>query len=106
MDLRASAFPEVLREHRAKGQGGSHWQVRMPGGHSEGRGREPLVAEPAFTLVHLAILVGRLHRVCEDVQARRKYEVLNFTIETARFRVFFFFSFFCCTAQLMEYSLE
>lgn len=30
MDRRASAFPEVLREHRAKGEGGSQWQVWMP----------------------------------------------------------------------------
>ena len=27
MALRASAFPEVLRGHRAKGEGGSQWQV-------------------------------------------------------------------------------
>lgn len=39
MDLRASALPEVLREHRAQGEGASHWRVRMRGGHSEGRGR-------------------------------------------------------------------
>ena len=54
-------------------------------------GGEQLVAGLAFTLVHLAIWVGRLHRVCEDVQAGGKYEVFNFTIETARFRVFLFF---------------
>ena len=47
------------------------------------------MAEPAFTLVHLAILGGHLHPVCEDVQAAGKYDVLKFTIETTRFRVFF-----------------
>ena len=52
-------------------------------------GGEQLVVGLAFTLVHLAIWVGRLHRVCEDVQAGGKYEVFNFTMETARFRVFF-----------------
>ena len=90
MDLRVSAFPAVLWEHKAKGEGGSHRPLWVPGGHSAGRRRKQLVAGPAFTLVHLAILVGRLHPVCEDVQAAGKYEVLKFTIETARFRVVFF----------------
>ena len=93
MDLRVSAFPEVLWEHKAKGEGGSHRPLWVPGGHSAGRRRKQLVAGPAFTLVHLAILVGRLHPVCEDVQAAGKYEVLKFTIETARFRVVFFLIF-------------
>ena len=53
----------------------------------------------------LAVLGGRLHPVCEDVQAAGKYEVLKFTIETARFRVFFLIFIFLLLLHFTAYGI-
>lgn len=102
MDRRASAFPEVLREQRVKGDlnGKSEcpWSRWGEGKKATG-GRASLHAGAPGHL-------GGMFTPCEDVQTAGKYEVLKFTVETVRFWVSFLNVSFCCccTVQHTGYS--